>query len=137
MKTTTLVLILFLTGLELGAQTPPASPNVPLSQRRRPPRLSAATNSAAIMPPVEPNAPAPGAAFPGLPAAGLPAAAPPAEPGAASTATGGQPSEKEIPAYSYNFEGVDVNQVLEVYAQLVGRTLLRAGLPQAQIILKT
>jgi general secretion pathway protein D len=32
---------------------------------------------------------------------------------------------------------VDVSQVLEVYAQLVGRTLLRAGLPGAQIILKT
>ena len=32
---------------------------------------------------------------------------------------------------------MDVSQVLEVYAQLVGRTLLRAGLPQASIILKT
>ena len=51
--------------------------------------------------------------------------------------TAGQPPEKEIPAYDFNFEGVDVNQVLEVYAQLVGRTLLRAGLPGAQIILKT
>jgi general secretion pathway protein D len=30
-----------------------------------------------------------------------------------------------------------VSQVLDVYAQLVGRTMLRAGLPQAQIILRT
>ena len=30
-----------------------------------------------------------------------------------------------------------MSQVLDVYAKLVGRTLLRAGLPPAQIILKT
>ena len=43
----------------------------------------------------------------------------------------------EIPAYSYNFQGVDVNQVLDLYADLVGRTILRAGLPQASIVLHT
>jgi general secretion pathway protein D len=42
-----------------------------------------------------------------------------------------------IPAGNINFQGVDVSQVLEVYAKLVGRTLLRAGLPSAQIVLKT
>ena len=42
-----------------------------------------------------------------------------------------------IPAGNINFQGVDVSQVLEVYAKLVGRTLLRAGLPSASIILKT
>ncbi len=42
-----------------------------------------------------------------------------------------------IPAGNINFQGVDVSQVLEVYSKLVGRTLLRAGLPQASIILKT
>ncbi len=42
-----------------------------------------------------------------------------------------------IPAGNINFQGVDVSQVLDVYAQLVGRTLLRAGLPTAQIVLKT
>jgi general secretion pathway protein D len=45
--------------------------------------------------------------------------------------------EKEAAGYSYNFPGVDVNQVLEVYADLVGRTLLRGGIPQASITLKT
>jgi general secretion pathway protein D len=45
--------------------------------------------------------------------------------------------EREVAGYTYNFPGVDVNQVLEVYANLVGRTLLRAGLPQASITLKT
>ena len=36
-----------------------------------------------------------------------------------------------------DFEGVELNQVLLIYAKLVNRTLLRAALPQAQIILKT
>ncbi|HEV2454514.1 MAG TPA: secretin N-terminal domain-containing protein [Verrucomicrobiae bacterium] len=42
-----------------------------------------------------------------------------------------------IPPGLIDFQGVDVSQVLEVYAQLVGKTLLRAGLPSAQIVLKT
>ncbi len=142
MKTTTLVLILFLTGLELWAQTPPV-PNTSPAQRHRPMRLNSATNNAAVMPPGQTNVPAPGvSAAPGVPAAGAPAPGAPAaspltETGASAATNAIQPPEKEIPAYSYNFEGVDVNQVLEVYAQLVGRTLLRAGLPAAQIILKT
>ena len=137
MKTNTLVLILFLTGLELWAQTPPAPPP-PLLQRRLPARLNGATNNAAVTPTARTNAPAPGpSAAPGTPASGTPAAAPLAAPGASAATNASPATEKEIPAYSYNFEGVDVNQVLEVYAQLVGRTLLRAGLPGAQIILKT
>jgi general secretion pathway protein D len=137
MKTTTLVLILFLTGLALRAQTPPV-PNPSPSPRRLPARFNGATNNAAVTPPGQPNFPAPGAsAAPGTPAAATPAASPLAEPGASPATAAGQPPEKEIPAYDFNFEGVDVNQVLEVYAQLVGRTLLRAGLPGAQIILKT
>ena len=47
------------------------------------------------------------------------------------------PAEEMIPAGTINFQGVDVNQVLDVYAKLVGRTLLRAALPNAQIVLKT
>jgi general secretion pathway protein D len=42
-----------------------------------------------------------------------------------------------IPPGLINFEGVDVAQVLEVYAQLVGRTLLHGTIPQASIVLKT
>ncbi len=36
-----------------------------------------------------------------------------------------------------DFQGVDVNQVLDVYAKLVNRTILRAALPDAKIVLKT
>jgi general secretion pathway protein D len=46
-------------------------------------------------------------------------------------------SQEMIPPGLIDFQGVDISQVLEVYAQLVGRTLLRAGLPSAQIVLKT
>lgn len=42
-----------------------------------------------------------------------------------------------VPPGTINFQGVDVDQVLQVYAQYVGRTLLRAGLPSAKIILQT
>jgi general secretion pathway protein D len=113
MKTTTLILILFLTALGSWAQTPPGP-------RRFPQRMNLATNT--------PAAPA----MPSTPGA-APAAAP-ANP-AASAAT--KPSEEMIPAGNINFQGVDVSQVLDVYAQLVGRTLLRAGLPSAQIVLRT
>src|ERR1017187_9388612 len=42
-----------------------------------------------------------------------------------------------IPQGLIDFEGVEMNQVLVIYAKLVNRTLLRAALPQSQIILKT
>ncbi len=129
MKTTTLLLILFLTGLNLWAQTMPVI-------RQTTNRVPAATpnNGPAAMP-ATPVVPAP-AALPAAPA--IPAAAP-AAPAAApdDTANAAPPPEEMIPAGNINFQGVDVSQVLEVYAKLVGRTLLRAGLPQASIILKT
>ena len=45
--------------------------------------------------------------------------------------------EEMVPAGDINFQGVDVDQVLDVYARYVGRTLLRAGLPSAKIVLRT
>jgi general secretion pathway protein D len=36
-----------------------------------------------------------------------------------------------------DFEGVELSQVLDIYAKLVNRTLLRAALPDAKVILKT
>jgi len=142
MKTTTLTLILLLTSLDLWAQAPPATNALP---RLRPvPRPRTGTNGLPLLP-----------AFPGLPAAPAPAtpAAPkaPANPMAPATPpTTATPSSVpppaptesssvggEIPAYSYNLQGVDVNQVLDLYADLVGRTILRAGLPQASIVLHT
>jgi hypothetical protein len=112
MKTTTLILILFLTGLDLWAQMPPAL-------RQLPQRFSPATNAAVVPPtiPAPPTVSSPDTNAPGVSA--------------------GSNSEQMIPPGTINFEGVDVDQVLDVYAQLVGRTILRAGLPQAQIVLKT
>ncbi len=136
MKTTTLVLILFLTALGSWAQ-PSSTP------RRFPLRAGMATNA-----PVTPAA-APGQAIPAAPVA--PAAAAPSAPSLPGTSSAADssapdastvpaapaPVEKEVPAYSYNFQGVDVGQVLDIYAKLVGRTVLRAGLPTASIVLHT
>ena len=123
MKTTTFLLILFLTAPALRAQPLP-SPRHPLL------RSNQATNTPAV--PAMPPAPgAPPAAATDAPS--TPGAAPsvPAAPAAS------KPPEEMIPAGNINFQGVDVGQVLDVYAQLVGRTMLRAGLPPAQIILRT
>jgi general secretion pathway protein D len=80
MKTTPLVLILFLTALGLMAQTPDT-------------------------PPVSP--------------------------------AGGAAPQKEVPGYDFDWPGVDVNQVLEVYSKMVGRTMLRGNVSAPSIILKT
>ena len=133
MKTTTLALILFLTGFELGAQTPPAASVAPL--QRPVPRFGTGTNGPPVPPPVSsmpalpaPATPTPPATTPATTASNNIAAPAPAAKAAAAT---------EVPAYSYNFQGVDVNQVLDLYADLVGRTILRGGLPNASIVLHT
>ena len=139
MKTTTLALILFLSGFDLWAQMPPATNVVP---RQRPvPRFRSGTNGLPGMPglPGSPMQPAP--TIPAAPATPTTPATPPAAaapnniaaPAPARSASAGT----EIPAYNYNFQGVEVSQVLDLYADLVGRTILRAGLPQASIVLHT
>jgi general secretion pathway protein D len=127
MKTTTLLLILFLTAFELRAQPLP-------SPRRLPPRTNLATNAPAAptLPPA-PGTPPAAAAAPDAPSTPSAVTAP-AVPAATAAS---KPPEEMIPAGNINFQGVDVSQVLDVYAQLVGRTMLRAGLPSAQIILRT
>ena len=140
MKTTTLVLILFLTGLNLRAQTPLPAPLTP-AQRQMQRLRAAATNNTAATPAGLPAsavspAPLPGATAPGATAAAP--AIPMTTPGVTAVSPdGATPPEQEVAGYSYNFPGVDVNQILDVYANLVGRTLLRAGLPPASITLKT
>ena len=126
MKTTTLILILFLTVLELRAQPS-------LIPRRLPQRANIATNNAPVTPAVPPQMPGLIPPSPFAPAANSLSSV--ATPNTAST--NNAPSEEMIPAGNINFQGVDVSQVLDVYAQLVGRTMLRAGLPSAQIILRT
>ena len=127
MKTTTLLLILFLTAFELRAQPLP-------SPRRLPPRTNLATNAPAAptLPPA-PGTPPAAAAAPDAPSTPSAVTAP-AVPAATAAS---KPPEEMSPAGNINFQGVDVSQVLDVYAQLVGRTMLRAGLPSAQIILRT
>ncbi|HEV2436109.1 MAG TPA: secretin N-terminal domain-containing protein [Verrucomicrobiae bacterium] len=112
-KTTTLTLLVLLTGLGLRAQMPPGSRPVP--QRPGVPAGHPATS------------PAPTPGLPSTPAASRPVVSP--APAAAS--------EQMVPAGDINFQGVEVDQVLDVYARYVGRTLLRAGLPQAKIVLYT
>ena len=121
---------LALTSLELWAQTPPAP--VPPTIHTRPPRFGV-TNGPVTQPRYTPPAP-------GLPGT----SATPSSPSAAAAATAAtaaalaaaQP-EETIPPGTINFQGVDVKQVLEIYAQLVNRTLLHANLPDAKIVLKT
>jgi len=124
MKTTTLILILFLTALELRAQPSPSP---------RPQRANIVTNNAPVTPAVPSQMPV---LTPPPPLAPAPNSLPSlVTPNTAST--NNAPPEEMIPAGNINFQGVDVSQVLDVYAQLVGRTMLRAGLPSAQIILRT
>ncbi|MGA2241437.1 MAG: secretin N-terminal domain-containing protein [Verrucomicrobiota bacterium] len=126
MKTTTFILILFLTALKLWAQPSP-------SPRRLPQRVNLATNAPAA--PAMP--PAPGTPPAAANAPSTPSAAPAAAPSVPAALVAPKSPEEMIPAGNINFQGVDVSQVLDVYAQLVGRTMLRAGLPSAQIILRT
>ncbi len=119
MKTKLLALMLvLLTGFELWAQSPPPAPGLPTTNpSRRPTRFGGTNNLSMPRFPVPAQSQAPIA---------------PATPAAE------QPPEEMIPAGTINFQSADVNQVLEIYAQLVNRTLLRpASLPAGTIVLKT
>jgi general secretion pathway protein D len=148
MKTLTLLLILFLTGIDLWAQTPPAalvtnipgalrlpgrfrtnSPASDIAARLAAMRSNSAAMTRSAMPAAVPAVPAVPA-----PAVAAPAAQPDANAPAGATSNGGT---GEVPAYQYDFQGVDVKQVLQIYSELVGRTLLMAQPPAASIILKT
>lgn len=129
MKTTTLALIFFLSGLFAWAQFPPqrqsgfpAFPSPPpLSRNPANPGANRAANPAAnpVFPAANP------AANPAMNRGGNPSAG-------ANGAKGG-----EAAGYQYDWPAVDINQVLDVYADLVGRTLLRpSNLPAGTITLK-
>jgi general secretion pathway protein D len=119
MKTFLLSLVLVLTGSELLAQFPPGfPPKGPTGTQRRALRQGQ---------PAPPQAPAPlnpaqatGSGQDGLNNTIMPAA-----------------GEEMVPAGTIDFQGVDVSQVLDVYAKLVNRTIIRGTLPDAKIILKT
>ena len=155
MKRTLLALTLVLTGLELWAQVaPPGQPGPgPFTpgQPRRFPRYMATNGVPGTFPRYQPAAPgatpgAPGGVPGGVPGApgtpGAPGA--PGVPGGAPLSTSYNASskfaseqEEMIAPGLIDFEGVDIGQVLDIYAKLVNRTLLRGALPQSQIILKT
>jgi general secretion pathway protein D len=141
----TFLIALLVTTLGLGAQTlpPPASPTattnaagaprtiptLPSPTLPRPvPTQPAGTGAAAV----PPSFPVPGAQM--QPAQPVPAAAIPA---AAAPATAPAPGDELISSSIINFTAADLNQVLTIYAELVGRTVLRpATLPGASIVLK-
>jgi general secretion pathway protein D len=134
MKTLTLLLILLLTSLELRAQNGlPSNFQAEMAARMKARRDAMAARAAANGAPGAPGA-APGAL------GALPSNSPiQTDPkiALAGRSTAGS-DEEVVPANTIDFQGVDVNQVLDVYAKLVHRTLLRsASLPQASIILKT
>ena len=137
MKTTPLVLILFLTASGLWAQTPP-TPLTPAQISQLQMRLQALTNGPAGAPAESPATPAvPTSAAPsaGIPAPEVPAAASAganAMPSAGAVSPAGAAApEEEVAGYSYDFSSVDVKQVLDVYANLVNRTLLMGAPPTA------
>jgi len=103
----TALVLALLAGFELWAQTPPGLPS---STQRRLPRL-AGTNTV-----TQPRFPA----APANPAPSTPA-----------------PPEEIVPAGSINWTSADIEQVLDIYSQYVGRTLLRpAALPAGTIVLQ-
>ncbi len=72
----------------------------------------------------------------GLPAQNLPPAG--SQPGPSGlNSSSPTATEEMVPAGTIDFQGVDVSQVLDVYAKLVNRTIIRGQLPEAKIILKT
>lgn len=111
MKTILIALLLAVTASELLAQVPPpVAPTTPAT-----PTTPINTQR---RPRYNPPPAVPGVAAPAAPAAS------------------GQPEEM-LPQGLIDFEGADVNQVLVIYAKLVNRTILRAALPDAKIVLKT
>ena len=107
---------------------PGAGTRTPLTPMTIPP-----TNTAARPAPV---LPVPGLlpVIPGQPRAATEAAATPT---AIAGSTNAAPDET-LPAGTINFPATDLNQVLQIYAELVGRTVLRpTSLPAPTITLKT
>jgi general secretion pathway protein D len=105
----------------LGAQPAlPPSASSPAAPAKVPPRPGPATRQAA--PPAVPAAPAAGAIPTPVPKAQTQAAALPALPAAKPATPPG-----DVADISYNFPAIPVDQLLEIYSSLVGRTLLRAS----------
>ena len=126
MKSFLLSMVLVLTGLEILAQLPPGFPagGPGMGQRRNP-------RAGQLAPTPTPTPGQPANPIPG------PNVNPAIPPGMTDNSTPLPPPEEVIPPGTIDFQGVDVTQVLDVYAKLVNRTIIRGALPEAKIILKT
>ena len=157
----TILFTLLLAGFGLWAQTPPPAPGTPPPAQGTPGATreplsggvtrgpaTARTNAPAASPATAPAAPpALGQApRPAIPAPATPGPVGPAVPGSTRgpTVTGGptpggtNAAEDEIGPGMIDFRKADMPQVLQVYAELVNRTVLRpSSLPLPQIDLTT
>jgi general secretion pathway protein D len=119
---------------------PPARPGAPVAPAAPAvagPPAPAAAPSAPAAPTIPAGSPALGT-VPAIPPAIPPVAPPsPAVPPAAATPSAG-PAQPEAAVINYDWVGADLNVVLDFYANLVGRTIIRpAQLPANPIVLKT
>ena len=166
MKTKILILTVWLAGFDLWAQTPtPPATNVTVNAiaatnraeilrstlRRAVARgtnvtlvTTPASESAASTAPTSPVVTAPAVpVVPALPGISTPAPATTVTPNPAPTVTvaaspAPTPADDEVPGYTYNLVGQDLNTVLDSYARLVNRTILRpSSLSSPPIVLKT
>ena len=154
-------------GVPPGAPAQPTpDPNAATTPARRPFRRPGLANTNMVTDAAGANAltnvPQPGpssssaassTAAPPLPAPGTPSAAAGTAPGSqtppAQQSTAGMqqivpsnrapaPPEETVPAGTINFQGTDLKQVLQIYAELVGKTILQpATLPAPTITLRT
>jgi general secretion pathway protein D len=115
-----------------AAPTPEAPARTPLT-----PVPSAPSTGPTAAPPVGP-APVVPAPAPANPIADQPKTSPDLSAAPALGATTNAPPEETLPAGTINFPATDLNQVLQIYSELVGRTVLRpTTLPAPTITLKT
>ena len=145
MKTISFVILLIFSVLQLAAQ-PSGTPPAATPPAKRPPTLRNRPLSELLtnLPATQPRAPQAVTSTPD--GAGAAATAPGASPFAAPAATSAAPegapaakapAEETVEAGFINFQGVELNAVLKIYAKFVGRTLIRGTLPDAKIILET
>ena len=122
-----------------------AAPPPPVIPARIPPPTLDTNRPAAVVPAAVPGAAVP-PGFPAGPANPPPLAPSPSapstpltpDPNAASAAPANRPVEDVIPPGVIKFQAVDLAQVLDIYAELVNRTILRpTTLPAPVITLKT
>ncbi len=152
---TLLILLLLLGAAFCPAQTPvpalPAPPATPAAPKPGPPGFFAAprlkTNDAAALPgkvdpaaaiPAVPPAPGtPAALAPGGGAKTPPGIVAPASTNVAEVVAAHDPNDDLLPPGTIRFQEADLSQVLDIYAELLGRTIIRPQtLPQPKITIR-